>query len=225
MALPLSDPAIVIVVLGAPTTPEGKPGPDLKKRLDRCLEILKIDPLKASKSLVAVTGGSPQTYGSSGVCPEGVCMQQYLIQRGGVPQDQIIVEDRAYHTFHNALYVKTILRERGLVVNSESSDSSSPPAMINLIVLTTDWHVERSLLCFAAVFSDVPNVTLAEPEVVPSDPTDPEVITRKSKEKMLIDRWIPLCFNEEKDHPDCPNVESATAAMNAIKKILVVDRN
>lgn len=86
-----------------------------------------------------------------------------------------------------------------------------------MVVLTTGWHVERSMLCFAAAFSDAPNVTLLDPEVVPSDPKDHKVVSRKAKERMLIENWIPLCLAEEKGHPDMPGEGPAIAALFAMK--------
>mmetsp|Transcript_20439 Transcript_20439/g.38382 ORF Transcript_20439/g.38382 Transcript_20439/m.38382 type:complete len:229 (-) Transcript_20439:26-712(-) len=212
----MADCTRIIAVLGAPTTAEGKPGPDLKQRLDRCLHILENDPTHES-SLVAVTGGNPKTYGSAGICHEAICMKQYLVEHG-VPLDRIIVEDRAVHTFHNALYLKTILREQGIIMKPDS------PSLVHLVVLTTDWHVERGMLCFASVFSDVPNVKLANPEIVPSDCFDAAVVARKVKEKRLIERWIPLCFEEEAGHQDMPDVPSAITAMEVMKTKMLVQR-
>lgn len=184
--------ATVIVVLGAPTTSDGKPGPDMKQRLDRCIAMLN-DP-RHDRSLVVVTGGNPRTYGSPGVVREGVCMRDYLVEEGGIPIGRILVEENAVHTFHNALYVKTLLKSCGLLAGD------SP---VELTVLTTDWHMERSMICFKLAYIDAPNVELLS-EAVPSDPTDPFVISRTEKEKRLIERWIPMCLEEERGHPDMP---------------------
>lgn len=199
----------VIVVLGAPTTATGEPGPDMKQRLNRCLELLSLP--QHAASIIAVTGGNPLSYGSSGVCTEAACMRDYLVSQGGsVSEDRILVEDRAIHTFHNALYVKTLLKKQGIL------KEDSP---INLTILTTDWHMERSLLCFKAVYCDTPNVTLVA-DAVSSDPSDPQVVERKEKEKKLIKRWIPMCLKEEKDHPDMPNVDIAAQSIDLFRLIM-----
>ena len=186
----------VIIVLGAPTTNNGQPGPDLKARLDRCMELLATEPY--SDSTVVVTGGSPNTYGSAGVHSEGEIMRSYLVAKGADQHTTtILVEDQALHTFHNALYSKTLLRAHGVHFDTE--------ALLELTIITTDWHMERSLLCFEAVFADAPEVTLTA-ESVSSGITVNETMKRISKEKKILEQgWIAQCIQEEKHHPDMPD--------------------
>lgn len=187
----------VIVVLGAPTTDNGGPGPDLKQRLDHCIELMATS--EYSDSVVVVSGGSPTTYGSSGLHSEGQIMHDYLVANG-VKSKRILVEDKALHTFHNALYSKTLLRNQGLLAGDTEK--------LELVVLTTDWHMERSHLCFKAVFIDTPGVILIA-ETVASDDTAPETIARVSKERTILDNgWIARCIKEEQDHPDMPKTSS-----------------
>lgn len=114
------------------------------------------------------------------------------VERSGVDQSRILVEDRAIHTFHNALYTKTLLRQGEMLTKP-----------LNLVIITTDWHAKRALLCFKAVFCDAPNVVL-KTQLVPSESNDVQVKDRIVKEERLIARWIPLCVEEERDHPDMP---------------------
>lgn len=72
------------------------------------------------------------------------------------------------------------------------------------------------MLCFEAVFCDVPGVAFVV-EAVPSNPADPDVAARSLKEKRLIDRWIPLCIEEEVGTEDMPPADAAAAAVAAAK--------
>ncbi|CAB9511590.1 Conserved Protein [Seminavis robusta] len=182
-----------IVVLGAPTTEDGKPGPDMKQRLDRCLELLAQE--KEDDCLVVVTGGSPRTYGSSGVCKEGDCMHQYLTEKG-VKSSRILVENHAQHTFHNAIFSKSLLRTRGYIPSSRATELS---------ILTSDWHMTRSMWCFQAVFCDHLNITLV-PVTAKSDPTLPGAKERIAYEREMTRNkdWVLRCIQLHRGHPEVP---------------------
>ncbi|KAL3896022.1 MAG: hypothetical protein SGARI_007280 [Bacillariaceae sp.] len=171
----------VIVVLGAPITTEATPGPDMKERLDRCLELYNNENnTKDHPFLVVVTGGTPPTYGSSGVKPEAEVMAEYLIAHGMSSSD-LILESRALHTFHNALYTRQILTndDMGIVNNIRK-----------VTILTHDWHMQRSLWCFELVWCDAVEENTLEfaQEAIPSDAG--VVQERVTKEqKILAKGW------------------------------------
>lgn len=134
----------VVVVLGAPVTSEGTPGPDMKERLDRCLALMvpKKDgeehrhsngilyDIDEQEIIIVVTGGSPATYGSSGIKAEALVMADYLVEHG-VSRPKILIEPRALHTFHNALYTKQVLSKQGLV----DTDGAAKSARIERITI------------------------------------------------------------------------------------------
>lgn len=201
----------IVVILGAPVTAEATPGPDLQQRLDRCVELWQQQQTRdattttqESSLRIVVTGGNPQTYGSSGVKAEALVMQDYLLSKGVAGHD-IWVEAQAIHTFHNALYTKQLLQDKKLVAKQPMS----------MTIVTHDWHMPRSLACFQIVWCNDPNVTFhAEP--VPSDATDTRVQERITKEARFIKEWTPLCLKEEENSRCMPDIQAATAKWKEI---------
>ncbi len=172
-----------MVVLGAPLLVGGLPGPDLKQRLDMALT------LRDNASLIVVTGGAPKTYGSSGEREEGVAMQEYLITHGVSPE-LILVEKAARNTFDNALLTRALLKKR----------PGGWPVPARLLVVTHDWHAERSRECFEAVFGRDVSVRI-ELCQVPSDKTLPAVIERIAKEKsIVVSKWVQRVAAEQRNH-------------------------
>jgi hypothetical protein len=172
----------VVVVLGAPLLADGTPGPDLKQRLECALALAR------EGQLVVVTGGAPKTYGSSGVRAEGQAGRDFLLAHGK-PSEDVAVEDTAMHTFDNALLTRALLKRR-----------PDWPRRTRLVVVTHDWHVERSRLCFEAVFGRDQHVQL-EMHSVPSDPCDPIVLERKTKEASIIaSKWVERMATATQNH-------------------------
>lgn len=135
-----------------------------------------------------MTGGNPPTYGSPGTKEEGVVMKEYLID-GKVPEEQILLESRAYHTFHNALYSRNLLSERG----AEAQE---------ITIVTHDWHFPRSLLCFQVAWCDT-SLPKFQAITVPGDFQSAEVQTRMVHEKQLVTNWVPFCLEQEKKALGC----------------------
>jgi uncharacterized SAM-binding protein YcdF (DUF218 family) len=183
----------VWVILGAPVTSHGMPGPEMKERLDHCIQLYHEQRRNQNSSLVIVlTGGAPHTYGSSGVAPEALVMAQYLVAHPhGIPRDALLLEQHAQHTFHNALYTKQLLQSSS--VSSLYTRSQQP----NISIITHDWHMQRSLWCFQIAWSDAPNVVFSV-ETVQSSPNN-NVLQAKleSEQRVLKGGWIPKCIQEE----------------------------
>ena len=203
----------VLVVLGSPITAEATPGSDMKQRLDRAIKIMKEKGNNPSQtappSLIVVTGGNPPTYGSSGIKAEGIVMKEYLVANG-IPPEIILVESKSMHTFHNALYTRHLLENHGL------SDQ-----VTHISVLTHDWHMRRSMICFHVAWCDRTNKSapfaLQMDEVtVPGDPADPVVAERILKEARLIQRWLPFCLHEEAGSRSMPDIALATAKLREL---------
>lgn len=215
---PSSNIKNVLVVLGAPITAAGTPGPDLQQRLDRVLgphNAKSLTPLHEHYSTIVVTGGNPQTYGSSGIRAEGVVMKEYLVSHG-VAADKILVEDRALHSFHNALYTKQLLYDRH-ILQSETS------AKARITILSHDWHNPRALLCFQIVWCDDDDLQnkLSAIGVPALHPRDPIVTHKYYKEQRLIEQFPYWCIEQEKDTPRMPPSHLARAkARNSIPDAL-----
>jgi uncharacterized SAM-binding protein YcdF (DUF218 family) len=175
--------ATVIVVLGAPVLADGTPGPDLAQRLEAALA------LASNGQLIAVTGGAPRTYGSSGARAEGLAGRDFLVARKK-PSDEVLVEDAAKNTFENALLTRVLLKKR--------REWNEP---LLLLVVTNDWHVVRARQCFETVYGRDAHVEL-QFHAVPSDPEDPVVVQRKEKEAAIMaSKSVERKAKLYKDHP------------------------
>ena len=110
-----------VIVLGCAV--EGiEPSEQLRCRLDTALEYYRQNP----SATIIVTGGQ----GSDENDTEAAVMARYLIA-GGVPEEQILLEDQATSTKENFEYSAEILA-------SETPDTSS------LCFITSDFHIFRS---------------------------------------------------------------------------------
>ncbi|MBL4760469.1 MAG: YdcF family protein [Mariprofundaceae bacterium] len=78
---------------------------------------------------VYATGGAPLLQGDDA---EGDVMRRWLIELG-VPESKVFVESHANNTWQNATYMKKILAKKGVK---------------NIILLTSAWHMPRSVWCF-----------------------------------------------------------------------------
>ena len=77
-----SDPSLLII-LGAPTTDNGRPGSDLQARLDGFVKLVE-QGLK--KGILILTGGSPKSYESGGVFSEASVMKKILMKKSKICQ-------------------------------------------------------------------------------------------------------------------------------------------
>ena len=113
-----------MVVLGCRVMPEGHPSILLQDRLDAALEYWEAHP----EVTVVVSGGQ----GSNEPTSEARCMADYLMD-GGVPEDQILLEDRSHNTKENLLYSKELLAAEGIQV--EHAD---------VLVVSNGFHLTRT---------------------------------------------------------------------------------
>ena len=97
-------PVDAIVVLGTAQF-NGRPGPVLRARLDRGLEVYQA----GHAPLIVVTGGRQP----GDQFTEAEAAQAYLIERG-VPPDAILVEDRSHDSWQSMRGVAALLGQRGL---------------------------------------------------------------------------------------------------------------
>lgn len=111
-----------VVILGARTI-NGEVTPLLRGRLDKGIELFGKQ--EEPRLLMVPTGGQ----GHDETEPEGVSMARYLRQQG-IPEEQIIVEDRAKDTIEN-------LRFSDDLVRVESSTGK-------LWLVTSDYHALRA---------------------------------------------------------------------------------
>ena len=108
-----------LIVLGAQVREDG-PSAVLKYRLDAAAQYLR----ENDSTTCIVTGGKGATEPFS----EGEGMKQYLVSVG-IPEDRIIVEDKALNTVQNIRYSKALM--------------SSPDAPTAIV--TNNFHVTRAL--------------------------------------------------------------------------------
>ena len=113
-----------MVVLGCRVMPEGHPSILLQDRLDAALDYWEAHP----EVTVVVSGGQ----GSNEPASEARCMADYLMD-GGVPEDQILLEDRSHNTKENLLYSKELLAAEGIQV--EHAD---------VLVVSNGFHLTRT---------------------------------------------------------------------------------
>lgn len=119
----------ILVVLGYPANDDGTPGPILKARLDKAIELYK----KGNASKLIVTGAAVDNQ-----FVESEVMAIYCIQNG-IPHEDILVESNARNTFENARMVKDIMIARGFK---------------HAIVVTSGFHKKRAALFFSRVMKN-----------------------------------------------------------------------
>ena len=115
-----------IVILGCRIRRDGMPTPLLRGRIDRAVAFYTEQKEKTGTAPVFVTSGGR---GSDEVTSESASMKAYLLEQG-IPQEQIIEEDRSVNTYQNMLFSK------------EKIDAVRPDAKVAFS--TTNYHVFRS---------------------------------------------------------------------------------
>jgi len=96
-----------------------------------------------SDFLIIATGGDPARTGTS----EAKVMKKILMENFHISEKNILLEDKSYNTMENAYFsYKILIDNLGKIVNDKSST-------INLALITSDFHMPRSLYLFEAVFS------------------------------------------------------------------------
>jgi len=116
--------ADVIIVLGNPATDDCKPGQIMKDRVSKGIDLFNLGYAKK----ILFTGSSVRNN-----CTEADVMLAYAILNG-IPETNIIKENRAKNTYQNAFYSVAKMKE----LNLKSA-----------IVLTSKPHVKRSCEAFS----------------------------------------------------------------------------
>lgn len=114
----------VMVILGCRVMPGGEPSILLQDRLDTALGYLEEHP----EMTVVVSGGQ----GSNEPTSEAACMADYL-EKAGVEQSQILLEDESSNTMENLIYSKELLAQQGFDVGEEG-----------VLVVSNGFHLTRS---------------------------------------------------------------------------------
>ncbi len=116
-------PHDAIVVLGAALGPGGEAGPALKRRVAHGARLFHAG--KAGHLIV--------TGGGLGTRPTEASAMRALAVRQGVPEERIIVEDKATRTLENALYTARIMEDRDWA---------------RALVVSDPFHLPRALFLF-----------------------------------------------------------------------------
>ena len=123
------DDSLAIVVMGLQLNPNGSIRPELLDRLSVAIRSAE----KYPNAYILCTGGAtsrnPQT-------TEAGEMAQWL-KICGIDEKRIIVEDQSYSTTENAQNTFQLLYEQY-------------PQISNLAIVTSDYHIQRSLMMFEA---------------------------------------------------------------------------
>ena len=120
----IRDDPQVMVILGCRVMPEGHPSILLQDRLDTAL-----DYWEEHQDITIVTSGGQ---GSNEPTSEARCMADYLME-GGVPEDQILLEDQSHNTKENFLYSKELLADEGIDVGET-----------DVLVVSNGFHLTRA---------------------------------------------------------------------------------
>lgn len=130
----------ILIVLGYPADENGNPGPILKTRLDKAIELYK----NGVAGKIIVTGAAVDNE-----FVESEVMAVYLV-RNGILHEDIFVESSARNTYENALMVSRIMQQKGY---------------IHAVVVTSSFHRLRAEKFFSR---HIKNVTIA-PAPFPKD--------------------------------------------------------
>ena len=113
----------VIVILGAALGPDGGAGPALRRRVAHGARLFHA----GRAGHLIVTGGGLNTP------PTEAEAMRALAVGHGVPEERIIVEDKATRTLENALYTARIMEDRGWA---------------RALVVSDPFHLPRALFLF-----------------------------------------------------------------------------
>ena len=127
-----SEPYDAVIVLGGDVTNDGSITQFGRTRMDKALDLYH--ERKVVKIIVGGGAVNPRVAKS-----EARTMYEYAL-RNGVPESDIITEERASSTVGNAYYVKTSILE--------------PNGWRNNIVITSDFHMTRAKQVFSKVLGE-----------------------------------------------------------------------
>ena len=115
-----------IIILGCGFRKDGTLTPLLKGRVDKAMAFRKTQFLATGKRAVFIPSGGQ---GANETMPEAEAMYRYL-RENGIPEDDIIKEDRSVNTYQNMMFSKQIIDRTG--------------HRSNVMFSTTNYHVFRS---------------------------------------------------------------------------------
>ena len=107
------------VVCGYPANEDGEPSDILKTRVDKGIELIKSGRVK----YLIFSGAAV-----ANEFTEAEVMKKYAVSQG-VSSDVIIKEEQAVSTYHNMMYVKEIMENKGFK---------------NCVVVTNGWHLRKA---------------------------------------------------------------------------------
>ncbi len=123
----------LLLVLGAPNSPEGLLSPAAISRLDTCFHIWQRE-----KSDILLTGGFGQHFNTSPK-PHAWYGQQYLLGKG-VPEQQLLQPVESSNTVEDAALSRSVVL------------TLQPSA---LTVITSDYHLQRAAYIFCDIYEDI----------------------------------------------------------------------
>ena len=98
-----------IIILGCAIRCDGTPTPLLKGRIDRAIAFEREQFMKSGRHAYFVPSGGQ---GSDEVISEAESMKRYLVEQG-IPEEQIIKEDKSVNTLQNFEFSKKVIGEHG----------------------------------------------------------------------------------------------------------------
>lgn len=131
--------AIVVLGYGPPVDQEGQPSDELKRRVDKGVELFKAG---LAPVLIMTGGNTYKDYYESAVMKE-------LAVKQGVPAEAVVEEREAMDTIGNARYSARIIRERG----GKSA-----------IIVSSPYHLKRAKKLFDAAGLEVQTAGCAVPD-------------------------------------------------------------
>ena len=120
-----------IIILGCAIRNDGTPTPILRGRIDRALDFERKQFESTGKHAKFVPSGGQ---GGDEVVSEAECMKRYLMEQG-VPEEQILPEDKSVNTFQNMQFSKRVIEQ-----DAESLENA------NIAFSTTNYHVFRGYI-------------------------------------------------------------------------------
>ena len=116
-----------IIILGCAIRRDGTPTPLLRGRIDRAVAFEREQFMKSGRHAYFVPSGGQ---GSDEVISEAESMKRYLVEQG-IPEEQIIKEDKSVNTLQNFEFSKKVIGEHGGDIKKSIAFS------------TTNYHVFR----------------------------------------------------------------------------------
>ena len=137
-----------MVVLGCQVMPDGRPSILLQDRLDTALDYWEEHP-----DIIIVTSGSQ---GDNEPTFEAACMADFLAANG-VPEAQILQENRSHNTKENLLYSKELLASAGIDVGET-----------DVVVVSNGFHLTRTRMLAERYYGEEVSTLAAPSSHLPS---------------------------------------------------------